>query len=80
MVSCSFCHYHLDGFNSNYPGQFSIAGGKHKKSNETEQAISQIQGLKQTSGVSSGGDTLLSGNNLGFLFNLNEGNNALGQQ
>ncbi len=58
----------------------AFAGDKHKKSNEAEQAISQIQGLKQTSGVSSGGDTLLSGNNLGFLFNLNDGNNALGQQ
>jgi hypothetical protein len=58
----------------------AFAGGKHKKSNEAEQAISQIQGLKQTSGMSSGGDTLLSGNNLGFLLNLNEGNNALGQQ
>jgi len=58
----------------------AFAGGKHKKSNEAEQGISQLQGLEQTSSVSSEGDALLSGNNLGFLFNLNEGNNALGQQ
>ena len=58
----------------------AFAGGKNKKSNEAEQGISQLQGLEQASSVSSGGDTLLSGNNLGFLFNLNEGNNALGQQ
>ena len=57
-----------------------FAGEKHKKSNEAEQGISQLQGLEQASSVSSEGDALLSGNNLGFLFNLNEGNNALGQQ
>ena len=60
--------------------KLAFAGGKHKKSNEAQQGISQLQALKQASSVSSGGDTLLSGNNLGFLFNLNEGNNALGQQ
>ena len=58
----------------------AFAGGKHKKSNEAEQGISQLQGLNQTSSVSSENDSLVSGNNLGFLFNLNEGNNALGQQ
>ena len=59
-----------------------FAGGDHKKkkSNEAEQAISQIQGLEQSASVSSEGDSLASGNNLGFLLNLNEGNNALGQQ
>ena len=60
----------------------AFAGGDHKKkkSNQAEQGISQIQGLDQTATVSSGGETLASGNNLGFLLNLNEGNNALGQQ
>lgn len=60
----------------------AFAGGDHKnkKSNEAEQRISQLQGLNQSASVSSEGDSLASGNNLGFLFNLNEGENALGQQ
>lgn len=58
----------------------AFAGGKQKKSNEAAQDISQIQGLDQSASVSSWGDSIASGNNLGFLFQLNEGNNALGQQ
>ena len=34
-----------------------FAGGKHKKSNEAEQGISQLQGLNQTSSLSSGNDS-----------------------
>ena len=58
----------------------AFAGGKHKKSNEVTQEISQLQGLDQASSVSSGNDSLASGNNVGLSLNLNEGNNALGQQ
>ena len=58
----------------------AFAGGKHKKSNEAEQGISQLQGLNQTSSVSSENDSLASGNNVGLSLNLNEGNNGLGQQ
>ena len=59
----------------------AFAGGDHKKkkSNESEQGINQLQGLDQSATVGSAGDNLLSGNNLGILLNLNEGNNALGQ-
>ncbi len=58
----------------------AFADGKNKKTNEAEQGISQLQGLEQSSSVSSEGHSLLSGNNLEFLFDLNEGNNANGQQ
>jgi hypothetical protein len=59
----------------------AYAGGdKKKKSNEAEQGISQIQGLDQASTVGSGNNSIASGNNVGLLLNLNEGNNALGQQ
>ena len=58
----------------------AFAGGKHKKSNEAEQGISQLQGLEQGSSVNSGNDILASGNNVGLSLNLNDGNNALGQQ
>ena len=58
----------------------AFAGGKHKKSNEAEQGISQLQGLNQASSVSSENDSLASGNNVGLSLNLNEGNNGLGQQ
>ena len=58
----------------------AFAGGKNKKSNEAEQGISQLQGLNQTSSVGSENDSLASGNNVGLSLNLNDGNNALGQQ
>ncbi len=58
----------------------AFAGGKHKKSNEAEQGIIQLQGLNQASKISSGNESLTSGNNVGFSLNLNDGNNALGQQ
>jgi hypothetical protein len=60
----------------------AFAGGDHKKkkSNEAEQGISQPQGLDQASSIGSGNNSIASGNNVGLLLNLNEGNNALGQQ
>ena len=47
---------------------------------EAEQGIIQLQGLNQASKISSGNESLTSGNNVGFSLNLNDGNNALGQQ
>ncbi len=58
----------------------AFAGGKHKKSNDAAQNISQLQGLDQSSSIDSGNNTIASGNNVGLLFNLNDGNNALGQE
>ena len=57
-----------------------FASGKHKKSNDAAQNISQLQGLDQSSDIDSGNNTVASGNNVGLLFNLNDGNNGLGQQ
>ena len=50
-----------------------------KKSNKAKQIISQSQKSKQNSQVISGGDSILSGNNLNFQFQANTGSNALGQ-
>lgn len=58
----------------------AFAGGKHKKSNEASQNITQLQGLDQSASVDSENNTLAAGNNVGLTFNANEGNNALGQQ
>ncbi len=57
-----------------------FAGGKHKKSNDAAQNISQFQGLDQSLGIDSGNNKVASANNVGLLFNLNDGNNALGQE
>ena len=51
-----------------------------KKSNDAEQAIEQDQENEQNAQCVSGEFTLASCNNLGFLFQNNEGNLALGQQ
>ena len=58
----------------------AYAGGKHKKSNDAEQEIEQDQESAQNAQCVSGEFTLASCNNLGFLFQNNEGNLALGQQ
>lgn len=58
----------------------AFAGGKHKKSNEASQNITQLQGSEQSASINSGNNTLASGNNVGLLFNANEGNNGLGQR
>ncbi|CAN5856993.1 hypothetical protein BH23THE1_BH23THE1_31490 [soil metagenome] len=51
-----------------------------KKSNEATQDIAQFSGTAQDSVCDSGNNTLASCNNVALSFNLNDGNNALGQQ
>ena len=59
----------------------AFAGGKHhKKSNDAEQSIEQGQWSSQGAQCVSGTFTAISCNNLGFQFQNNEGNLALGQQ
>ena len=58
----------------------AYAGGKHKKSNDAEQEIEQNQESAQNAQCVSGEFTLASCNNLGFMFQNNEGNLALGQE
>jgi hypothetical protein len=63
----------------------AFAGGdnhdkKKKKSNEAAQVLSQDTETVQLSECGSGNDTVASCNNLAFSVNLNDGNNALGQQ
>lgn len=53
---------------------------KKKKSNEAVQGIGQSTETAQLSECFSGNDTLASCNNVALSFNLNDGNNALGQQ
>jgi hypothetical protein len=54
--------------------------GKKRTSNEAVQGIGQSTETVQLSECSSGNDTKASCNNLAFSLNLNDGNNALGQQ
>lgn len=64
----------------------AFAGGdghhdkKNKKSNEALQGIGQDSETLQSSSCGSGNDTTASCNNVALSFNLNDGNNALGQQ
>jgi len=58
----------------------AYAGGKNKKSNDAEQEIEQGQANEQNAQCVSGELTLASCNNVGLLFQNNEGNLALGQQ
>ena len=51
-----------------------------KKSNEALQDIEQLSGTAQDSACGSGNDTTASCNNVALSFNLNDGNNALGQE
>ena len=53
---------------------------KKKKSNEAVQGIAQSTETLQASECGSGNDTKASCNNLAFSVNLNDGNNALGQE
>lgn len=54
---------------------------KKVKSNNSTQGVSQDQFTGQSSEVfSENGDSTASGNNVALSFNLNDGNNALGQQ
>jgi hypothetical protein len=50
-----------------------------KKSNKAKQIIAQSQKSSQNSQVISGGSSFLSGNNINFQGQFNEGSNALGQ-
>jgi hypothetical protein len=58
----------------------AYAGGKHKKSNDAEQAIEQDQESKQNAQCVSGDFTLLCGNNVNLQLQEQLGNLALGQQ
>ena len=53
---------------------------KKKKSNEAIQGIGQNTTTAQAAACDSLGDTLASCNNVALSFNLNDGNNAAGQQ
>ncbi|TVP41719.1 hypothetical protein [Candidatus Nitrosocosmicus arcticus] len=54
--------------------------GKKRTSNEALQGIGQSTETAQLSECGSGNDTTASCNNVALSFNLNDGNNALGQQ
>ena len=54
--------------------------GKKSSNNDAEQLIGQSTSTEQAALCSSGNDTLASCNNVALSLNLNEGNNALGQQ
>jgi hypothetical protein len=59
----------------------AYAGGKNKKSSEALQLLDQSSVTGQDSSCFSElGDTVASCNNLAFTLNLNDGNNAAGQQ
>ncbi|KAA2281117.1 MAG: hypothetical protein AB7V56_07500 [Candidatus Nitrosocosmicus sp.] len=58
----------------------AFAGGKHKKSNDAEQEIEQGQANEQNAQCVSGTFTIAGCNNVGLLFQNNDGNLALGQQ
>ena len=57
----------------------AYAGGK-KKVNESEQGIGQNSTTAQAAACDALGDTTASCNNIALSFNLNDGNNAVGQQ
>ena len=64
-------------FNDN----MAYAGGSHhKKSNESEQGIEQGQANEQNAQCVSADFTIAGCNNLGLLFQFQDGNNAAGQQ
>ncbi|HYF98844.1 MAG TPA: hypothetical protein VD815_02005 [Candidatus Saccharimonadales bacterium] len=58
----------------------SYHNGKKSSNNDAEQFIGQSTSTEQIAVCDSGNDTLASCNNVGLSFNLNDGNNALGQQ
>ena len=58
---------------------YAYAGGK-KKHNDAEQEIEQEQSNEQNGQCVTGTISLLNCNNVGLLFQDNEGNLALGQQ
>ena len=62
-----------------YGDNYAYAGGK-KKSNELLQLLEQSSVTGQSSSCGSEDDTVATCNNLAFTANLNDGNNAAGQQ
>ena len=58
----------------------AYAGGKHKKSNDAEQAIEQGQSNEQSGQCVTGTISLINCNNVGLQLQDNEGNLALGQR
>ena len=58
---------------------YAYAGGK-KKSNDSEQEIEQEQSNEQSGQCVTGTISLIDCNNIGLLFQDNDGNLALGQQ
>jgi len=69
------------GDNMAFAGGDNHHGDKHKKkSNEALQDLEQFSGTGQDSSCGSGNDTTASCNNVALSFNLNDGNNANGQQ
>jgi hypothetical protein len=68
------------GENMAFAGGDNHNGDKKKKSNEALQDIGQVSETAQLSECNSGNDTLASCNNVALSFNLNDGNNALGQE
>ena len=63
-----------------YGDNMAYAGGKNKKSNDSVQLLEQLSTTGQNSTCGSDDKTIASCNNLGFTANLNDGNNAAGQQ
>ena len=63
-----------------YGDNMAYAGGKDKKQNDVVQLLEQLSLTEQASSCGSEDDTIASCNNLAFSINLNDGNNALGQQ
>ena len=69
------------GDNMAFAGGDNHHGDKHKnKSNDSFQGIDQSTETLQSSSCGSGNDTTASCNNVALSLNLNDGNNALGQQ
>jgi hypothetical protein len=58
----------------------AYAGGKHKKSNDAEQEIEQEQVNEQNAQCVSGVFTVAGCNNVGLMFQFQDGNIAAGQQ
>jgi hypothetical protein len=63
-----------------FDDNMAFAGGKHKKSNDAEQAIEQDQENEQNGQCVTGTISLINCNNVGLQLQNNDGNLALGQQ
>ncbi|HKU82854.1 MAG TPA: hypothetical protein VJP58_02335 [Candidatus Nitrosocosmicus sp.] len=63
-----------------FDDNMAYAGGKHKKSNDSEQEIEQEQTNEQNAQCVSGTISLLDCNNVGLALQFQDGNIAAGQQ